>query len=83
MAIQLATPFSISGPGITAETDAYAAATRYTIDTVGQTMAASQSKRFRLHSVLTHQQHQERVEPADRHADHCADCGGTGHHGWG
>ena len=38
MAIQLATPFSISGPGITAETDAYAAATRYTIDTVGQTI---------------------------------------------
>ena len=38
MALQLATPFSISGPGITAETDAYAAATRYTIDTVGQTI---------------------------------------------
>jgi hypothetical protein len=36
MAVQLATPYSISGPGITAETDAYAAATRYTIDTVGQ-----------------------------------------------
>jgi hypothetical protein len=38
MAIQLATPFSISGPGITAETDAYAAATKYNIDTVGQTI---------------------------------------------
>jgi hypothetical protein len=27
MAVQLATPYSISGPGITAETDAYAAGT--------------------------------------------------------
>ena len=38
MSIQLATPYSISGPGITAETDAFAAATRYSIDTVGQTI---------------------------------------------
>jgi hypothetical protein len=38
MSIALATPFSISGPSTTSETDAFAAATRYDIDTVGQTI---------------------------------------------
>jgi hypothetical protein len=41
MSIQLTTPYSISGPGITVETDAYAAATKYRIDTVGQTISVT------------------------------------------
>jgi YD repeat-containing protein len=41
MSITLTTPFSISGPNITSETDAAAAATRYSIDALGQTITVT------------------------------------------